>query len=193
MEHSSSICVGGTWMSRLSRSFPERSFICFQSIIPIFLGSLPIKRFSATVRLGQRFTSWYTVLIPFAWASWGEWLIMALLFPAIWIVPLSNSCTPVNTLISVDLPAPFSPISAWISPLLISRISNTTFCSIFFPPAFYTGLPLIYWKASAKRVSVNHFGIKRAWFINPGFSELWTTLRIVYISSITRLLYVVKN
>ena len=50
---------------------------------------------------------------------------------------------------------PVLPISAWISPLKgksphgkgtnaseileISRISNTTFCSIIFPPAFYTG------------------------------------------------------
>ena len=58
-EHSSSICVGGTLMFRLSRSFAERAFISFQLIIPtLFRGSRPINRFSATVRFGQRFTSW---------------------------------------------------------------------------------------------------------------------------------------
>ena len=63
----------------------------------------------------------------------------------------------VRTLISVDFPAPFSPISAWISPfrsvkstwerartpvkfLLMSRISKTIFCSIFFPPFPYFSL-----------------------------------------------------
>jgi hypothetical protein len=28
--------------------------------------------FSATVRFGSRFTSWYTVLMPAAWAAAGE-------------------------------------------------------------------------------------------------------------------------
>ena len=157
-EHSSSIWVGGTLMFRLSRSFAERAFISFQLIIPSLLrGSRPINRFSATVRFGQRFTSWYTVLMPLACASCGEWLIISLFSPFIWMEPLSNSCTPVRTLISVDFPAPFSPISAWTSPLrsvkstwerartpvkflLISHISKTIFCSIFFPPFPYFSL-----------------------------------------------------
>ena len=105
-------------------------------------------------------------------------------FPSIWMVPLSNSCTPVRTLISVDFPAPFSPINAWISPfrkvkstwerartpvkfLLISRISSTTFCSIFFPPAFPKNC------FSAKMLYSLHFGlilsIKGAWSTDPGF------------------------
>ena len=43
--------------------------------------------------------------------------------PSTRISPASKSFTPVRHLISVDLPAPFSPISAWISPL--RRVKST--------------------------------------------------------------------
>ncbi len=45
-------------------------------------------------------------------------------FPSIVIVPFSGCSTPVRTLIRVDLPAPFSPSRAWISPFL--RVKSTS-------------------------------------------------------------------
>ena len=66
--------------------------------------------FSATLRSGTRLTSWYTVLMPSVCACCGERGAMAL--PASVIVPESGRYTPVSTLTSVDLPAPFSPSKA---------------------------------------------------------------------------------
>src|SRR5918992_1647916 len=43
--------------------------------------------------------------------------------PSIRIVPRSGWCTPASTFISVDLPAPFSPTTAWISPASQSRLT----------------------------------------------------------------------
>src|SRR5690606_3062708 len=65
-------------------------------------------------RLGHRFTSWYTVLMPRAWASSG--VVGATGAPSSTMLPASGISTPVTSLIRVDLPAPFWPISAWISP-----------------------------------------------------------------------------
>src|SRR6478735_3725070 len=70
--------------------------------------------FSATDRLGQRLTSWYTVLMPSFCAASGDRGQTGVPASSIW--PRVGSITPVSTLISVDLPAPFWPISAWISP-----------------------------------------------------------------------------
>ena len=72
-EHSSKLWVGATWISRFFKTSADFRFIVRQSIIPNLLGSLPINKFSATVRFGHKFTSWYTVLIPFCCASCGEW------------------------------------------------------------------------------------------------------------------------
>src|SRR6476660_9583505 len=70
--------------------------------------------FSATVRLGQRFTSWYTVAIPASWAAPGEANTRS--SPRTRMVPPSMPYTPVSVLIKVDFPAPFSPMSACTSP-----------------------------------------------------------------------------
>ena len=70
--------------------------------------------FSATVRLGQRFTSWYTVAIPASWAAPGEANTRS--SPRTRMVPPSMPYTPVSALIKVDFPAPFSPMSACTSP-----------------------------------------------------------------------------
>src|SRR6202034_3518106 len=50
--------------------------------------------------------------------------------PRTLIVPASGVTAPVITLMSVDLPAPFSPITAWTSP---ARSSNETDLSAFTP------------------------------------------------------------
>ena len=52
--------------------------------------------------------------IPAASAS--RVLRMATVWPSTSTLPLSGWYTPLRIFISVDLPAPFSPISAWISP-----------------------------------------------------------------------------
>ena len=52
--------------------------------------------------------------------AWGESA------PSSRTTPASRASTPVTTLISVDLPAPFSPSSAWISP---ARRVKSTSCS----------------------------------------------------------------
>src|SRR5690606_5563813 len=56
----------------------------------------------------------YTVLIPRAWASSG--VAGATGAPSSTMLPASGVSTPVTSLIRVDLPAPFWPIRAWISP-----------------------------------------------------------------------------
>ena len=70
--------------------------------------------FSPTDRFGQRFTSWYTVEMPAACAS--EVVRKTTGLPPTEMDPESMAYTPVSALMSVDFPAPFSPMSAWISP-----------------------------------------------------------------------------
>ncbi len=77
-------------------------------------GSWPMKMFWATVRCGMRFSSWWIMLIPRAWAARG--LAMATSLPLTWMRPASGGDTPASTFMSVDLPAPFSPTRAWTSP-----------------------------------------------------------------------------
>jgi hypothetical protein len=52
--------------------------------------------------------------MPRRWAATGE--LGLIVWPLSCSVPASGGYTPVSTLISVDLPAPFCPISAWTSP-----------------------------------------------------------------------------
>ncbi len=70
--------------------------------------------FSATERFGHRLTSWYTVLMPSFCASSGD--AGRIGKSSSRISPPDEASTPVSTLMSVDLPAPFCPIKAWISP-----------------------------------------------------------------------------
>src|SRR5690625_7413770 len=76
--------------------------------------SYPSITFSPIDRFVHRFTSWYTVEIPAAWASAVPPSRRER--PETMTVPSSMVYTPVSALISVDLPAPFSPIRAWTSP-----------------------------------------------------------------------------
>ena len=101
-------------VSRNSRSLP-RSLLRGQGLL--------ISRFSlmlsVTLKPGISMNSWCTMPMPLLMASMGE--AMRTLWPSNttspwkppveWITGMPNS-----TFISVDLPAPFSPSSAWISP-----------------------------------------------------------------------------
>src|SRR4051812_18293931 len=68
------------------------------------------------------------VLMPWRWASAGEVGLKSR--PSKVSDPSSRGWTPVRTLISVDLPAPFWPIRAWTSP---ARTSKSTPASEWTP------------------------------------------------------------
>src|SRR6185436_727605 len=105
-----------TSIDRSRRASSARAWrrISPQRTAPKRRGSRPMKTFSATDRLGRRLISWYTVLTPAAAACIGP--VKATCSPPRVTMPASMPYTPVSTLIRVDLPAPFSPISACTSP-----------------------------------------------------------------------------
>jgi hypothetical protein len=80
--------------------------------------------FSATERFGSRCTSWYTVEMPAACACAGP--LNDTWSPASVMVPASMPYTPVSALMSVDLPAPFSPMSECTSPGNIRKSTSSS-------------------------------------------------------------------
>ena len=80
-----------------------------------------MKMFSATVTSGQSAISWCTKPMPRLWAMAGEVIRTSL--PSRNICPESGRRMPSMIFISVDLPAPFSPASAWISPRRSSKLT----------------------------------------------------------------------
>ena len=89
---------------------------------PDFLGTMPRTMFSATVRLGTSMKCWCTMPMPLAMAAVGEERLT--FSPLTQISPEVGCSRPNSIFISVDLPAPFSPISAWISPLRTLRSTS---------------------------------------------------------------------
>ncbi|MCY1370049.1 hypothetical protein D9M69_571210 [compost metagenome] len=87
-------------------------------------GSRPRARFSATVIAGTVFSSWWMMAMPWDTASCGERMSISL--PSIRMRPESRATFPARIFISVDFPAPFSPIRACTSP---ARRSNWTLFS----------------------------------------------------------------
>src|SRR4029450_3558260 len=65
--------------------------------------------------------------------------------------PASGCTAPVTTLTSVDLPAPFSPTSAWISPLLSSKEAERS----AWTPAYALATPRAASRTSAMRDRVS--------------------------------------
>ncbi len=93
------------------------------------------RRFCATVRSGTSAGSWKTGARPIRAACAGE--DTRTVRPATTISPASALITPVRTLTSVLLPAPFAPSSAWISPGATSSsadVSATTGPYVFRMP-----------------------------------------------------------
>ncbi len=84
---------------------------------------------SATDRSGSSDSSWNTQTIPAALAACGPDSTRGT--PSIASVPLSGCTTPAMILISVLLPAPFSPSTAWIDP---ARVARSTPSSARTPP-----------------------------------------------------------
>ncbi len=73
-----------------------------------------IEMLSATVRCGRSDSSWKIQAIPASVAAAG--LRNVTDRPSSSIVPESGCTTPAMILIRVDLPAPFSPSTAWMRP-----------------------------------------------------------------------------
>src|SRR5262245_56230488 len=82
-------------------------------------GTSPSAMFSAIDSAGTRRRSCGMVTMPAAMASWGlaKWHSS----PSRRRTPRSGRWTPLRMRISVDLPAPFSPTTAWISPNATSK------------------------------------------------------------------------
>ena len=82
----------------------------------------PRTRFSATERSGKEIGSWWISVMPSFCAAMGEWI--STVSPLSAMVPRLGRCTPARILAKVDLPAPFSPSRAWISPRKRSRSTS---------------------------------------------------------------------
>jgi hypothetical protein len=87
------------------------------------VGSVPSARFSATVIDGTVLSSWWIVAIPSRRASTGEEISTS--SPSSTMRPASRASVPARIFINVDLPAPFSPVSAWTSPLRRSKRTSS--------------------------------------------------------------------
>jgi hypothetical protein len=85
--------------------------------------------FSAAVRFGNSEKSWKMTSIPSEIAWRGE--SREKLVPSMVMVPVSGVSTPLMTLMSVDLPEPFSPTMQCTSP---GRTSRVTWSSAATPP-----------------------------------------------------------
>src|SRR6201996_7153173 len=79
--------------------------------------------FSATVITRTSMKCWWTMPIPRAIAADGEPISTG--WPSTRISPSSGLYRPYRTDISVDLPAPFSPSSAWTSPGITSKSTRS--------------------------------------------------------------------
>ena len=83
--------------------------------IPFFVDSTPRMMFSSTVKHCTSLKCWCTIPMPRSFASLG--LLIFTSFPSFLITPSSAWYRPNRTDMRVDLPAPFSPSKACISPL----------------------------------------------------------------------------
>ena len=86
--------------------------------------TVPPTRFSSTVSGRARPRSWCTKLRPSSAEAPGGIGSGTSVPSTVSRPPGSGSCTPARTLISVDLPLPFSPSSAWTSPWLTVRSTS---------------------------------------------------------------------
>ena len=87
-------------------------------------GSRPIITLAATSRLSKRLSSWCTKAMPAAMAP--ATVSEPCATPSMRITPSLGSTTPPRIFIRVDLPAPFSPISARTSPRSTRRPTRSS-------------------------------------------------------------------
>ena len=82
----------------------------------------PSRTFSPTVSSGTRLISCGAIAIEAACASAGE--AKRTILPLLRSSPRSGASRPQNKFMSVDLPAPFSPMMAWTSPARIPILTS---------------------------------------------------------------------
>ena len=105
------------WMSAAPARASASSAIlrcALRSIMPNFFGGSEMTILSATLSSGISDSSWKMQTMPALLASAGEAKFTSC--PSSIMLPSSGATTPAMTLISVDLPAPFSPRMAWMRP-----------------------------------------------------------------------------
>ena len=90
---------------------------------PARVGSWPSIMFSATVMTGTSWKCWCTMPMPRRMASRGS--LIGVASPRTLTVPVSGVIRPKIWLTRVDLPAPFSPSSATISPRRTYMLMST--------------------------------------------------------------------
>ena len=118
-ERFSTRACGATASPYLRDSSRTRSSAAGMSIATPLRGSAARTMFSATVITGISMKCWCTMPICASMASDGD--VKRTARPSSRISPASGRYSPYRQFISVDLPAPFSPSSAWISPARTSR------------------------------------------------------------------------
>ena len=123
-----------------------------------FLGSMPSITFSAMVREGTRTKCWYTMPIPISIALRGD--VSFTSSPLMIMRPWLGCSTPKSNFIRVDLPAPFSPQMACISPfsaekhtlsLAITPLSYTFVMFSITRKSFICRSPFVYLKRNSGR------------------------------------------
>src|SRR5262245_59902442 len=98
-----------------------------RSMSPKRRGGSVMLMLSATERSGISESSWKTQAIPAARASDGDAKVIG--SPSSSIRPSSGGITPAMILIRVDLPAPFSPSTAWMRPARTVRSAPANACT----------------------------------------------------------------
>ena len=100
---------------------PRRCRRCaVRSIMPKRVGGSEMTMLSATLRSGISDSSWKMQTMPAALAAAGD--ANATSRPSSIMRPSSGATTPAMILISVDLPAPFSPRMAWMLPAATDKL-----------------------------------------------------------------------
>ncbi|CAM5237675.1 hypothetical protein SSPIM334S_05979 [Streptomyces spiroverticillatus] len=113
MPSRSTLVCGRTSRPTSSRRSCARRLRVRRSTSPYLRGSRWKKRFSATVRFGSRFSSWWTTWTPAFIAAAAS--LGAYGSPPRRMVPVSGGWMPARMRTRVDLPAPFSPSRACTS------------------------------------------------------------------------------
>jgi hypothetical protein len=106
-----------TW--RWSSTSCARRCMARQSTRPARRGRRPRKMFSATLSVAASVSSWLIVTMPSRSAVRGSGIRCSA--PSTRIAPASGCSDPLMTRASVDLPEPFSPVSAWTSPGVMEK------------------------------------------------------------------------